>query len=143
MSQVAYQHYIRALARWPKDNLRPDCQFQDAMRRRLDRRFLPPAAAATAAAAAAASSSTPEPAAAVAATTHAVAADPPLDVRSELEQVNAIYSLIDNRYTRKVGRRRPSPLPISRETRAEGERQKVHVADAMCNDNSIPSPAPS
>ncbi|TVY87778.1 hypothetical protein LAWI1_G003511 [Lachnellula willkommii] len=40
-SSVAYKHYIRALSHWPKDALRPDCQFQDVIRRRVDKRFLP------------------------------------------------------------------------------------------------------
>ncbi|RQM07577.1 hypothetical protein DH86_00002032, partial [Scytalidium sp. 3C] len=30
----------RILSRWPKDPLRPDFQFQDVMRRRIDRQFL-------------------------------------------------------------------------------------------------------
>merc|ERR1712098_905759 len=38
---IAYKHYIRALSRWPVDNLRPDCQFPQIMRKRLEQRFLP------------------------------------------------------------------------------------------------------
>jgi len=72
MSQsVAYKHYIRALARWPKDALRPDCQFQDVIRRRVDKRFLP------------------------------VEGQKPANEKVELEQVNALYSLLANRYTQK------------------------------------------
>jgi len=78
---IAYKHYLRALSRWPKDSLRPECQFQDAMRRRIDRRFLP-----------ASSPDTPNGAQAV--------ANSPIDERLELEQVNAIYSLLENRYSR-------------------------------------------
>ncbi|CZR57450.1 uncharacterized protein PAC_07339 [Phialocephala subalpina] len=78
---IAYKHYIRALSRWPKDNLRPDCQFQDAMRKRIDRRFL------------LASSTTPNAARAV--------ANSAVDERLELEQVNVLYSLLENRYSRK------------------------------------------
>ncbi|APA14348.1 predicted protein [Sclerotinia sclerotiorum 1980 UF-70] len=38
MSQSpAYHHYLRALSRWPKDALRPEAQFQDAIRRRIER----------------------------------------------------------------------------------------------------------
>ncbi|KAJ8063589.1 hypothetical protein OCU04_007458 [Sclerotinia nivalis] len=38
MSQSpAYRHYLRALSRWPKDALRPEAQFQDAIRRRIER----------------------------------------------------------------------------------------------------------
>jgi cytochrome b pre-mRNA-processing protein 6 len=74
---------MRALSRWPKDNLRPECQFQDAMRRRIERRFLP-----------ASSPNTPTAAQAV--------ANSAVDEKVELEQVNAIYSLLENRYSRKV-----------------------------------------
>ncbi|KUJ10649.1 uncharacterized protein LY89DRAFT_247911 [Mollisia scopiformis] len=79
---IAYKHYIRALSRWPKDNLRPDCQFQDVMRKRLDRRFIP-----------ASSPNTPNAAQAV--------ANSAIDEKMELEQANAIYSLLENRYSRK------------------------------------------
>jgi len=79
---IAYKHYLRALSRWPKDKLRPECQFQDAMRRRIDRRFLP-----------ASSPNTPNAAQAV--------ANSAIDEKVELEQVNAIYSLLENRYSRK------------------------------------------
>jgi cytochrome b pre-mRNA-processing protein 6 len=84
MSQkIAYKHYLRALSRWPKDPLRPGCQFQDAMRRRIDKRYLP-----------AAPSDTPGAAQAV--------ANSPIDEKVDLDQVNAIYSLLENRYSRKV-----------------------------------------
>ncbi|RFU24573.1 hypothetical protein B7463_g11761, partial [Scytalidium lignicola] len=36
---VAYRHYQRILSKWPKDPLRPEVQFQNAMRRRIDRQF--------------------------------------------------------------------------------------------------------
>ncbi|KAH8593758.1 hypothetical protein B0O99DRAFT_574407 [Bisporella sp. PMI_857] len=36
---MAYKHYIRALSKWPKDALRPECQFQDVMRRRIESSF--------------------------------------------------------------------------------------------------------
>ncbi len=74
---------MRALSRWPKDNLRPECQFQDAMRRRLEKRFLP-----------ASSQTAPKAAQAV--------ANSPLDEKLELEQANVLYSLLENRYARKV-----------------------------------------
>ncbi|KAE8449977.1 hypothetical protein EG329_007116 [Mollisiaceae sp. DMI_Dod_QoI] len=79
---IAYKHFIRALSRWPKDNLRPDCQFQDVMRKRIDKRFLP-----------ASSSNTPKAAQAV--------ANSGIDERMELEQANVLYSLLENRYSRK------------------------------------------
>lgn len=74
--QVAYKHYMRALSRWPKDTLRPESQFQDAMRRRIDRKFLPNSSAAS----------------------YAV----PVNEKEELDQANALYSLLENRYQRKV-----------------------------------------
>jgi len=79
---IAYKHYVRALSRWPKDTLRPECQFQDAMRKRLDRRFLP-----------ASSSGTQSAATAV--------ANNAVEERLESEQANILYSLLENRYSRK------------------------------------------
>lgn len=71
---------MRALERWPKDLLRPEASFQDAMRRRLDRRIKP------------------------------VKDSPgrtPLEIneKAELEQVNALYSLLEDRYKQKVKKR--------------------------------------
>lgn len=81
--KIAYKHYVRALLRWPKDNLRPECQFQEAIKKRLDRRFLP--------------ASSPD-------TANAVQAVPKsaIDEKMELEQVNALYSLLENRYSQTV-----------------------------------------
>ncbi|CAL3971788.1 unnamed protein product [Diplocarpon coronariae] len=79
---IAYQHHLRALARWPKDELRPGCQLPDAVRRRVEQRFLPV-------------SSETAPGA-----TQRIAASP-LDEKRELEQANALYSLLENRYSRK------------------------------------------
>jgi len=79
---IAYKHYIRALSRWPKDNLRPDCQFQDVMRKRLDKRFIP-----------ASSPNSPN--------ATQVAANSGIDEKMELEQANVLYSLLENRYSRK------------------------------------------
>jgi hypothetical protein len=81
--KLAYKHYVRALSRWPKDNLRPECQFQDAMKKRLDRRFLP--------------ASSPDTAKAAQAVTNSA-----IDEKMELEQANALYSLLENRYTQTV-----------------------------------------
>ncbi|PMD14048.1 hypothetical protein NA56DRAFT_636842 [Hyaloscypha hepaticicola] len=79
---IAYKHYLRALSHWPKDSLRPECQFQDVIRRRVDRRFLP-----------ASSSNAPNAAQAT--------ANSAIDEKAELVQVNAIYSLLENRYSGK------------------------------------------
>lgn len=84
---IAYKHYLRALSRWPKDPLRPETQFQDAIRRRIDRQFLP--------------------------TSSSDATTPPQKLpyspvdekaeleKAELENVNVLYSLLENRYSRK------------------------------------------
>ncbi|KAI9816937.1 MAG: hypothetical protein M1826_001709 [Phylliscum demangeonii] len=74
---VVYKHFIRALNRWPKDLLRPEASFPDAMRRRLDQRLKPTA--------------TDGPA--VSMLEH--------NAEAELEQVNALYSLLEDRYRRK------------------------------------------
>ena len=71
---------MRALSRWPKDTLRPESQFQDAMRRRIDRKFLPDASMPNAV---------------------------PVNEKAEMEEVNALYSLLENRYDRKVNDRGP------------------------------------
>lgn len=41
--QQAYKHFQRALALWPKDNLRPEVQFPEFAARGLERRFANPA----------------------------------------------------------------------------------------------------
>ena len=38
-SQLAYRQYQKALRLWPKDNLRPGCQIQDAVARRVETTF--------------------------------------------------------------------------------------------------------
>jgi hypothetical protein len=101
--QVAYKHYLRGLSRWPKDALRPEAQFQDALRRRIDRRFLAPSN---------------NPAAKLA------------DEKVELEQANALYSLLENRYSRKVMQ---DPGARGDGRRANGVAVLAHgVADETC-----------
>ncbi|CZS92598.1 hypothetical protein WAI453_006662 [Rhynchosporium graminicola] len=81
---IAYKHQIRALSRWPIDTLRPDCQFQNVMRKRLERHF--PATTSQA-------ENTPGAAKAV--------ANSALDERLELEKANVLYALVENRFSRK------------------------------------------
>lgn len=76
--KAALRHYQRALAQWPADILRPDMSFSATMMRRANQRF--PSAASQS------SSSTPT-----------------VSEEAELAQVNALYSLLENRYTKKVG----------------------------------------
>ncbi|MCJ1405585.1 hypothetical protein MMC11_008813 [Xylographa trunciseda] len=85
---LVFKHYQRALAQWPKDILRPDVSFQNAMQRRIDRRTTP---------------STGHTEASVIAndalTTVPTAAR--FDEKAEMEQVNVLYSFLENRYTKK------------------------------------------
>ncbi|KAL3426224.1 hypothetical protein PVAG01_03015 [Phlyctema vagabunda] len=69
---IAYKHYLRALSRWPADPLRPECQFQEAMRRRIDRRLLPGSTGVSV-----------------------------VDEKVELAQANVLYSLLENRYSKQ------------------------------------------
>ncbi|KZF24553.1 hypothetical protein L228DRAFT_245517 [Xylona heveae TC161] len=82
---IAYRHYLRILRRWPKDLLRPEVTFQNAMRKRLEQRFGPSAVAANPQDKAAEKSITPSQ----------------LNETAELAQVNALYSLLENRYSKK------------------------------------------
>ncbi|KAH8687278.1 hypothetical protein BGZ60DRAFT_425193 [Tricladium varicosporioides] len=79
---IPYRHYIRALSQWPKDALRPDCQFQTILERSINRRFL------------GAEQKDKEG--------KVVKIEPEkIDKTRELEQVNALYSLLGNRYSQK------------------------------------------
>lgn len=69
MLQAIYKHYQRALARWPKDPLRPEIQFQDVLAKRLEKSF---------------------------------AASAAVNEQKELKQLNALYTLLDDRYKTKV-----------------------------------------
>ena len=59
--------------RWPQDKLRPDCQLQDVLAKRLEKGALAPAL------------------------------NGATQAQADLKQANAIYSLIENRYKNKVG----------------------------------------
>ncbi|MCJ1421117.1 hypothetical protein MMC32_007479 [Xylographa parallela] len=85
---VVYKHYQRALARWPKDILRPDVSFQNAMQQRIDRRTTP---------------STEHREAKVIANGALTTVPTParFDEKAEMEQVNVLYSFLENRYTKK------------------------------------------
>ncbi|KAL5598309.1 hypothetical protein BROUX41_003632 [Berkeleyomyces rouxiae] len=67
-SSRALRHYSRALGLWPKDVLRPECQFQDVMKRSIDKRF------------------------------EAAVSSGVIDEATEMKQVNALYSLLEDRY---------------------------------------------
>lgn len=86
---MAYRHYQRALAQWPVDLLRPEVSFQKAMQQRINRRVLP---------------STKRREDNVVANGVQAIVPTPVDSKNkdELEQVNVLYALLDNRYTEKV-----------------------------------------
>ncbi len=86
MQKIAYKHYLRALSRWPKDPLRPDIQFQDAIRRRTDRRL---------------GLTKPEEGkdSQPSSQTRATIA---WNEKEELAQANVLYSLLENRYQSQV-----------------------------------------
>ncbi|KAK0724882.1 hypothetical protein B0H67DRAFT_598340 [Lasiosphaeris hirsuta] len=74
-SKKALELFSRALQRWPKDTLRPDCQLQDVLAKRMATgEVLPPSLFARSAGAKA---------------------------EAEMRQVNALYALLGNRYSLK------------------------------------------
>lgn len=66
----------RALERWPKDALRPDCQFQNVFAKRLENGSIAPPGVTFGSAAA--------------------------REQAELRQANALYVLLENRFMDKV-----------------------------------------
>lgn len=89
MFQIAYKHFQQALTKWPKDRLRPESQLQDVLARRIDRQAAERKAG--------------------------TATGSALSEEAELKQVNATYSLLEDRYKTKVRtvpcryRKNPSP----------------------------------
>ena len=95
--QIVYKHYQRILAQWPVDRLRPDVSFQQKIQNRIDNRLKP--------------STTPPQDNVVSNEAQATVPTPkPFDEKGELEQVNVLYSLLENRYTKKVGGYRRAPM---------------------------------
>jgi cytochrome b pre-mRNA-processing protein 6 len=70
--QAAANHFRGALTRWPKDALRPECQLQDVLTKRLAKGTLAPA-------------------------TRDITQE-----QADLKQANALYSLLEDRYKNKV-----------------------------------------
>ncbi|KAK3902847.1 hypothetical protein C8A05DRAFT_43800 [Staphylotrichum tortipilum] len=68
---AAAAHFRGALTRWPKDPLRPDCQLQDVLAKRLDKGVLAPRVTSGS------------------------------QDNAELRQANALISLLENRYRNK------------------------------------------
>lgn len=89
---IVYKHYQRVLTQWPVDLLRPEVSFQEVMRGRIDKRLLP------------SSSHTPQQPQDKVRANDALATpvpSQPFDEKGELEQVNVLYSLLENRYSKK------------------------------------------
>ncbi|GAB7352144.1 hypothetical protein MBLNU459_g2634t1 [Dothideomycetes sp. NU459] len=76
--QQISKHYTRILSRWPVDQLRPELTFQNLLKKRI--------------------AAAPGPHGAEHNTAQAVIPSP-RDPAAELREVNALYLLLDNRYT--------------------------------------------
>ncbi|KAL2023274.1 hypothetical protein VTK56DRAFT_3012 [Thermocarpiscus australiensis] len=69
--RIAARHFQGALLRWPKDPLRPECQLQDVLAKRLEKGQLAPSAKGV------------------------------TQEQADLKQANALYSLLEDRYKNK------------------------------------------
>ena len=87
--QIIYKHYQRALSQWPVDVLRPQVSFQTIMRQRIEKHFNPPKIA-------------PQGNVVANETLATVPTPVKFDEKTELEQVNVLYSFLENRYMKKV-----------------------------------------
>ena len=73
------RHYARILSQWPADRLRPEVPFQKLLQRRVD--------------------GAPQPAIKEANTAQAVPQTTHHDPKAEMQEVNALYSLLEGRYS--------------------------------------------
>jgi cytochrome b pre-mRNA-processing protein 6 len=88
------KHYNRLLTLWPKDPLRPDFSFTTALQHRLSKlQPIQPKEGASKTPFTSSSPSTAKP-------TQPTPADLP-DARTELLNINALYSLLENRYSKR------------------------------------------
>lgn len=87
--QIVYKHYQRILTQWPVDLLRPEVSFQKAIQRRIDTRLKP-------------STTAPEDNVVFNQAQATVPTKVAFDEKGELEQVNVLYSFLENRYTKTV-----------------------------------------
>ncbi|TQS38382.1 hypothetical protein Golomagni_01111 [Golovinomyces magnicellulatus] len=83
LKSIPYQHYLRALSKWPQDALRPECQFKDVVRRRVDKMFLSNP-----------DNKSPNSTPGITRTE--------INEKKELEQANALYLLLENRFSQRV-----------------------------------------
>ncbi|KAL6721038.1 hypothetical protein ACLMJK_000138 [Lecanora helva] len=87
---IVSKHYQRILNQWPVDLLRPEVSFQKSLQKRIDTQLKP----------------SPPPDQNNVKSNEAQATVPtpiPFDEKGELEQVNVLYSFLENRYQKKVG----------------------------------------
>ncbi len=89
--QVIQKQYRAAFARWPKDQLRPDVQLQELLNQHLAERL-----------AGQRIGSTPVTDEAIRRATSRIPAAPAADDVTQLRQVNALVSLLDDRYKKSV-----------------------------------------
>ena len=88
--QILSKHYQRLLNQWPVDLLRPEVSFQKVLQKRIDNSLKP--------------STAPSQDNVVSNQAQATVPTPlPFDEKGEIEQVNVLYSFLENRYTKKVG----------------------------------------
>lgn len=88
MKQLAFKHWIKIISQWPKDKLRPqEVTFQTLMRKRLDKYENPAKAAESAKVKGNAANVQP--------------IDLTWNEAKEARQVNALYSLMDDKFARK------------------------------------------
>ncbi|CAF9923463.1 MAG: hypothetical protein HETSPECPRED_005331 [Heterodermia speciosa] len=89
---LIHKHYTRILTQWPLDLLRPTVSFQKSIQHRIDHRLT-----------SSPSSSTNPADHVVANGAQATIPTPKIfDEKGELEQVNVLYSFLENRYSKKV-----------------------------------------
>lgn len=91
---ILQKHYLRILTHWPTDLLRPEVSFQTAMRRRIDARLAPTTTTTT----------TTPPEANIVSNGAQVSIPTAVafDEKGELEQVNVLYSFLEDRYAKRV-----------------------------------------
>ncbi|KAJ9624175.1 hypothetical protein H2203_005626 [Taxawa tesnikishii (nom. ined.)] len=80
-AQIA-KHYERILTRWPVDRLRPEVSFQNVLKKRIE-------------------GATPAQGSVPNAAEGAPAKTPASGQAPEMKQINALYSLLENRYSKE------------------------------------------
>ena len=86
VAQLALRHWSRIIQRWPVDKVRPEAvSFQTLMKKRIERATNPPLNAVASNTKGTEAAATPE-------------VRPVFNEHRELQQVNALYSLLENRF---------------------------------------------